>query len=123
MILAWIANGFALMFVVWACIWLRRQNSRRKARTQSRELIISSMAGLTMSAMFLGFQAIVQPHVRHAIVEMQEEKNWGERSDEEQIGGRAFNEGLQRIRTGENVDSLTVRIDQAGRKGQNGSRP
>lgn len=111
MILTWITKGFVLLFAFRACAWLRSQRSRRKARKQSRELIISPMAGLTIGAMFLGFEAIVQPHVRNAIVELQEEKNWDDKSGEEPPGGRAFHEGLRRIRAGEDVDALTVHID------------
>jgi hypothetical protein len=114
MILAWIANGCVLLFVVWACVWLRRQRRRRRAQQQSRELLISPMAGLAMGAMLLGFQAIVQPQVRHAIVEMQEEKSWDDESGEEPPGGRAFHEALRGIRAGEEINALTVRTDSPG---------
>jgi hypothetical protein len=87
MIAAWIVNGCALLFVVWACRWLRRQRRRRK---ESRELVISPMAGLALGAMFLGFQAIYQPQIRHMIVEEQKEESVNDESGAEPPGGRSM---------------------------------
>ena len=58
--------------------------------------------------MFLGFQAIVQPEVRHRIVEEQKEEST---DGDEPPGGRLFHQQLRQIRDGEEPEELTVRID------------
>lgn len=110
MILMWIAKGFVLLLAVRVCARLLHRRSRRKARAQSRELIILPMAGLTLDAMFLGLQAIVQPRVPHAIVELQKEKSWDDNNRDEPPGGRAFHQGLRKIRAGEDAGALEVRM-------------
>lgn len=109
MIFAWVANGFLLVFMVWACAFMLRQ--RRARRRRRGELRISPGAGLVMGAMLLGFQAIVQPEARHMIVEEHEEKSF-DAENEDLPGGRRFHEQLQRIRRGEEVEELTVRAER-----------
>ena len=108
MFLAWMANGCVAMFVLWACVCLLRQR-RKRARRRTGELVVSSMAGLAMGAMLLGLQEIVQPRVRHMIVEEQKETSVDDESGEPR-GGRLFHEQLRRIRSGEEVEGLTVRV-------------
>ncbi|MFZ0633773.1 MAG: hypothetical protein WA374_18330 [Acidobacteriaceae bacterium] len=111
MIGALLINGFVVWFVVQAVRSLIREKRKRAERTRNQEeLVVSSMAGLAMGAMFLGLQAIVQPEARHAIVEILEEKSLDDGSGEEPPGGRAFHEGLRRIRRGEEVEDLTVAL-------------
>ncbi|MGA8108244.1 MAG: hypothetical protein WB974_02345 [Acidobacteriaceae bacterium] len=68
------------------------------------------MAGLALGAMLLGFQAIVQPGVRHAMVEEQKEESIDD-GDPEPLGGREFHEQLRKIRLGEDVDALMLRTN------------
>jgi hypothetical protein len=89
---------------------------RRIAREHPRDLVISSRAGLALGAMFLGFQQIVQPEVRHVIAELEKEDMDDEgNGEEEPPGGRHFHQQLRRIRRGEEVEELIVRLDQAER--------
>lgn len=114
MIVALLVNAGALWFVVHAVRSMIRERRKQAERTRNQEeLVVSSMAGMAMGAMFLGLQAIVQPEARHAIVEILEEKSLDDESGGEPPGGRAFHEGLRRIRRGEEVDGLTVRLDAA----------
>jgi hypothetical protein len=85
---------------------------RRIAREHPHDLVISTRAGLALGAMFLGFQEIVQPQVRHVIAE-QEREDLDEEDNgvEEPPGGRLFHQQLRRIRHGEEVEELTVRIN------------
>lgn len=110
MLLAWMANAGVLIFLFWACGYLVRQR-RSKARRQIRELVVSPLAGVALGAMLLGFQAVVQPDVRHMIVEMQKENQVDDENGDGPLGGRLFHEQLRRIRNGEEVEELTVRID------------
>lgn len=110
MFLAWIANAGVLIFLVWSCAYLVRQR-RSKARRQTRELMVSPLAGIALGAMLLGFQAVVQPDVRHMIVEMQKEDQVDDENGDGLLGGRLFHDQLRRIRNGEEVEELTVRID------------
>jgi hypothetical protein len=84
---------------------------RRIRREHPHDLVISTRAGLALGAMFLGFQQIVQPEVRHMIAE-QEKEDMDEdgNGEEEPPGGRLFHQQLRRIRHGEEVEELTVRI-------------
>ncbi|HEX4065019.1 MAG TPA: hypothetical protein VHZ09_03270 [Acidobacteriaceae bacterium] len=109
MIFAWILNAGVVGFVLWAAQLTARQ--RRKKKQQSRELVISPMAGLALGAMLTGFQAIVHPQVRHMIVEEQKEESVDDARGDELPGGRAFHRGLRRVRQGEEVEVLTVRVD------------
>ena len=84
---------------------------RRIAREHPHDLVISTRAGLALGAMFLGFQQIVQPEVRHVIAEQEKEDMDEAGNDEEEPqGGRIFHQQLRRIRRGEEVDELTVRL-------------
>jgi hypothetical protein len=122
MVLAWIANGCLVIFLIGACVHLPRQR-RRRARRPAKELMISPLSGLAMGAMLLGLQAIVQPDARHAIVEEQKEDSIDDESGMEPPGGRLFHEQLRRIRCGDEVEEVTFslksdpasadRIDQA----------
>ncbi|HEY6446053.1 MAG TPA: hypothetical protein VIY53_06310 [Acidobacteriaceae bacterium] len=115
MLFAWMVNACALGFLLGAAWWMVRQR-RRRARKPAKDLVISPMAGLAMGAMLLGFQAILQPQVRHVIAEEQEEKSVDDENGEEPPGGRLFHEQLRRIRHGEDVASVTVRLDEAAQK-------
>lgn len=119
MIGALLVNGIVVWFVVQAVRSLLRDKRKQAERSRNQEeLVISPMSGLAMGAMFLGLQAIVQREARHAIVEILEEHSLDDGSGEEPPGGRAFHEGLRRIRRGEQVDSLTVALDGTGRLGE-----
>jgi hypothetical protein len=85
---------------------------RRIRREHPHDLVISTRAGLALGSMFLGFQEIVQPQVRHMIVEEQkEDRDEDDNGEEEPPGGRLFHRQLRRIRRGEEVEELIVRID------------
>lgn len=83
---------------------------RRIAREHPHDLVISTRAGVALGAMFLGFQQIVQPEVRHVIAE-QEKEDMDEdgNGEDEPPGGRSFHQQLRRIRRGEEVEELIVR--------------
>ena len=110
MVLAWIVNGGVVWFVVWAARSIVRQKRRRKRERESRELVVSSLSGLAFGAMLLGFQEIVQPQVRHMIVEELKEESVDDEDGDEPPGGRAFYEQMRRIRMGEEVEAVTVRM-------------
>jgi hypothetical protein len=103
-----IACECALLFVVRACVYLVRQPRRRRERP--RELVVSPLAGLAMSAMFLGLEEIVRPQARHMIVEEMKEESVDD-EDGEPIGGRLFQEQMRRIRRGEELGEIAVRVD------------
>jgi hypothetical protein len=87
---------------------------RRIRREHPHDLVVSTRAGLAVGAMFLGFQEIVQPQVRHMIVEMEKEDMDEEgNGEEEPTGGRLFHQQLRRIRRGEEVEEVTVKISPA----------
>lgn len=109
MVLAWVANCFVVLFIVWAAVHMLLE--RRRGRKSRRELVISPMSGLVMGAMLLGLQAIVQPQARHAIIEEQKEEGLENEGGEEPPGGRLFHLQLQQIRRGEDVEALTARVD------------
>ena len=110
LVIALFLNACAFWFVVGAVRSMLRAR-RQQAERRDGELVVSSMAGLTMAAMFLGLKAIVQPEARHAIVEIVEERSIDDDSGGEPPGGHAFHEALRRIRQGEEVDSVTFRVD------------
>jgi hypothetical protein len=110
MVLAWVINGFCALLLGWAAMYmLRRSRVRRKARQVTRELLVSPMSGLVMIGMLLGFQAIVQPQVRHRITEEQKEEAFEDEG--EPTGGMLFHLQLRQIRKGEEVGNLTVKLD------------
>lgn len=109
MVLGWIANAGVLWFVVSACVYMARQRRRKKERLASKDLVVSPLAGLAMGAMFLGLQEIVQPQARHRIVEEMKEERVDEEAGEP-LGGRMFHEQIRRIRMGEDVEEVTVKI-------------
>jgi hypothetical protein len=108
MVFALLVNACALLFVVRAGVHLVRQ--RRKRRERPRELVVSPLSGLAMGAMFLGLQEIVQPQARHMIVEEMKEESLDD-EDGEPLGGRLFYEQMGRIRRGEDMEEITVRVD------------
>ncbi|HEX3662697.1 MAG TPA: hypothetical protein VHU89_14775 [Acidobacteriaceae bacterium] len=119
LIVALFLNACALCFVVGAvCSMLHGRTTR--ATKKGGELAVSSMAGLTLGAMFLGLKAIVQPEARHAIVEIVEEKSLEDGSGGEPPGGRVFHEELRRIRCGEAVEGVTVRVDPPAHSDETG---
>lgn len=111
MIFAWMVNACAIGFLLGGGWWMMRQR-RRRARKPAKDLVISPMAGMAMGAMLLGVQAILQPQARHAIAEEQEEKSVDDANGEEPPGGRLFHEQLRRIRHGEEVAEVTVRLEK-----------
>ena len=111
MFLAIVAKGLALLLVVAACRHFVRER-RRRAQKNRGELMVSRMAGLAMGAMLLGVQAILQPEARHMLVEEQKEDSVDDEEAGEPLGGRAFHDQLRRVRHGEEVEELTVRLDQ-----------
>jgi len=117
MVFAWIVNGCVVGFLLWASVWLVRAR-RRRARRPAKDLVISPLAGLALSAALLGFQAIVQPEVRHRIVEEQKEESVDDENAGEPPGGRLFHEQMRRIRRGEDVEGVTVRVESGGIGGQ-----
>ncbi|HZZ37897.1 MAG TPA: hypothetical protein VFE06_02120 [Acidobacteriaceae bacterium] len=118
MIVTLLVNGFVVWFVVQAVRSLIRDRRKQAERSRNQEeLVVSPRSGLAMGAMFLGLQAIVNPEARHAIVEILEEQSLDDGSGEEPPGGRAFHEGLRRIRRGEEVENLTVALDAPGQLG------
>lgn len=110
MVFALLVNACVVMFVVSAAASLMRQRKNRKARRGKGELVVSSLSGLAMGAMFLGLQEIVQPQARHMIVEEMKEEATNDENGEP-LGGRAFHEQLRRIRAGDEVDEVTVKMD------------
>jgi hypothetical protein len=111
MFLAWMANAWVLWFVVSAALYLVRERRKKKARLRMRDLVVSPLAGLAMGAMFLGLQEIVQPQARHMIVEEMKETSVDDENGEP-LGGRLFQEQLRRIRRGEDVEEVTVRMEE-----------
>jgi hypothetical protein len=112
MVFALLANGLALLLVVAACRHFLLER-RRRAQKNRGELMVSRMAGLAMGAMLLGLQAIVQPEARHMLVEEQKEKSVDDQDGgAEPLGGREFHHQLSRVRSGEEVEELTVRVDE-----------
>jgi hypothetical protein len=107
--LAWIANLWVLWCAVAAVRYMVRERRKRKERRASRDLVVSPLAGLAMGAMFLGLQEIVQPQARHMIVEELKEDRMGD-GTEEPLGGRLFYEQIWRIRMGEEVEEITVKM-------------
>ena len=107
MFFAVVINGAIVLALVWAVVHMRRQ----RQQNQHRELMISRLSGLALGSMLLGFQAIVQPQVQHMIVEEQQEDSVDDENGQP-LGGRAFYDQLRRIRSGEEVEELTVRVAQ-----------
>ena len=118
MIVALLVNAAVVGFVVRAARSMIRERRKQAERSRNQEeLVVSPRSGLAMGAMFLGLQAIVNPEARHAIVEILEEQSLDDGSGEGPPGGRAFHEGLRRIRRGEEVAELTVALDAPVRSG------
>lgn len=113
MIFAWVLNAGVVMFIVGAVAFLVRQRKKRKARRGKGELVVSSLSGLAIGAMFLGLQEIVQPQARHMIVEEMKEEATNDENGEP-LGGREFHEQMRRIRAGEEVSEVTVKLDVVG---------
>ena len=88
---------------------------RRMARRNPRGLVVSTRAGLALGAMFLGFQQIVQPQVRHMIAEQEkEDQDDDAKGEDEPPGGRLFHQQLRKIRHGEEIDGLAVSVETSG---------
>jgi hypothetical protein len=108
MVFAILVNGLVVLFVWRACASILRE---RRARKEWRgELRVSPRSGLAAGAMMLGFQEIVQPQVRHMLVEELKEESVDDEKDEP-LGGRLFYEQMRRIRMGEEVEEVTVKIE------------
>ena len=113
MVLAWLVNGlFALLVISAAAYVLCHRRRGRKAREATRELVISPMSGLVMSAILLGLQSIVQPQVRHRIAEEHKEDAFEDEYGHEPPGGTLLYLQLRQIRKGEDPGDLTVHIDR-----------
>jgi hypothetical protein len=110
MVFAWIVNAGVVIFVAWAAASMSRQR-RPRAQRKTGELVVSPLAGLAMGAMLLGFQEIVQPQVQHMIVEEMKEQSLDDEAGEP-LGGREFHAQLRRIRRGEKVERVTVRLEK-----------
>jgi len=109
MVFACLVNGLVALFMWRACESMLRE---RRARKEWRgELRVSRLSGLAASAMMLGFQEIVQPQVRHMIVEELKEESVDD-EEGEPLGGRLFYEQMRRIRMGEEVEEVTVRVER-----------
>lgn len=93
-------------FVIHACLWMLRQKRRRR----TRDLVISPLSGLTMGAVFLGFQAILNPDTQYVIAEQLKEHADEDESGAEPPGGRLFHEQLRQIRAGGEVETLIVQV-------------
>lgn len=105
-----------VVFLIWAVAQMARQ--RRIRRDHPRDLVLSSRAGLAPGAMFLGFQEIVQPQVRHVIAEEQkEDRDDDANGEDEPPGGRLFHQQLRKIRNGEEVEEPTVKVSAELREG------
>lgn len=110
MVLARILIGFlAFALVLIATYALSTRRQKQRAQRNPRELVISSMSGLALGAMFAGFQAILQPETRHRIVEEQREESFQDQSGIEPEGGWLLVQQLQQIRKGTEVEQLIVR--------------
>lgn len=97
-----------LCFVSPAFYLLRRRKRRRRAAAQmTHELLVSPLSGLSLGAMLLGLQTIVQPDARPPIVEQQVE----DEGEKESPGGMVFWRQLRQIRKGEDVDALKVQLN------------
>lgn len=109
MLFAILVNGLVALLIWRACASMLRE--RRTRKEWRGELRVSPRSGLAVGAMLLGFQEIVQPQVRHMIVEELKE----ERADDEEgepLGGRLFYEQMRRIRRGEEVEEVMVKVSE-----------
>ena len=111
MVFALVLNLCVLMFIVGAVVHLGRQQKKKKIRKGKGELVVSSLSGLAMGAMLLGLQEIVQPQARTMIVEEMKEEAVNDENGEP-LGGRAFHEQIKRIRAGEEVGEMTVKVER-----------
>lgn len=114
MFLAYLLGAFCAMFIAWSTTYVLLQRHRkRRARLamRRRHLVISPLSGIVIGAALVGFQALVQPHVRHIIAEAQEDDRIDKKSDDELPGGQLFHSHLRKIRTGEELVDLSVRTD------------
>lgn len=112
MTLACILIGFVAFVTALAAVYaLGTRRRDRRARQSTRELVISPLSGLVLSAMFAGFQPILQPENRHRIVEEQTEESIDDRSGHETPGGWLLVQQLQQIRKGTEVEELVVRVN------------
>ncbi len=108
MVLVLSFSGFFILCLALGVFYFRRHKWRGTAAQNKRELVVSRMAGLTMGAMLLGLQAVVSPESRPAIVERQRE----DETENELPGGSVLRRQLRQIRKGEDIDALTVRLDE-----------
>lgn len=111
MFLAWLINGFLVLFVAWAVAYMLLHKHRRRSKQTTRHLLISPMSGLVMSAMLLGVQVILQPQVRYRITERHEEVASEDDDGKEPHGGKLFHRQLKNIREGESPNNLTVKMN------------
>jgi hypothetical protein len=112
MVLACFVNGFFVLFLACATIyWVGQRRRDLKSQQPAGDLIVSRISGLVIGAALLGFQAIVQPEVRHRIVEEQKEECTDDLSGDGPPGGRLLHQQLRQIRNGEEPEELTVRIN------------
>ena len=109
MVFACLVNGFVVLFVAWAAAYMLLHRRRRRSQ-RGRNLLISPMSGLVISAMLLRIQAILQPEVRYRIAEEQKEVAPEDENGKEPPGGKLFHHQLQKIRKGEGPKNLTVKL-------------
>lgn len=97
---------FAFALLVAALVLFGALAMRARHRKRAGVLRVSRLGGLLLASAFLGFQRIVHPHVRHAIVQELEDHN--DAGDEVPRGGRGYHRQLRRIRRGEEVGKLQL---------------
>lgn len=107
---------FAAALAVLAAVVLATlaRNGRRRPRGTG-PLRVSPLADLMLASMFLGFQKLVHPHVRHPIVEELHDQDGEDPSGQPAPrGGWLLHRQLRRIRLGEEgmeSESLQVARD------------
>jgi hypothetical protein len=109
MAVSWAGYGLVALLVSWARMSLLRSPRRRREReSATTELRVSPLSGLVIGAMFLGFQAIVQPKVRHMVVEEQKDDASDGDDWERFLGGAEYHRQLRMIRSGRDAGRLEV---------------
>jgi hypothetical protein len=113
MALACLIGPLAFVVALVAVYALSTRRRDRRVQRSTRELVISPMSGLVLGAMFVGFQAILQPESRHRIVQEQREESLDDQSGHEPLGGWLLVQQLQQIRKGIEVEELVVQRSAA----------
>jgi len=106
---ALLAVLLAFALLVSALVLLGTLAMRAVHGGRPRVLGVSHLSGLLLASVFLGFQRIVHPHVRHAIVqEFQDDEDAGD-----DVRPRAlYRHQWRRIRRGEDLGELQLLQDE-----------